>query len=109
MEHEGKRINITDAVAPPLALRDEIADYIKSLDLPAIEAVLQKASDHANDEAYRVEPLLRTAVADIKRLQARRQAIKNSQAALKRDSEKALRLLSKKAIKAARQATQKGH
>ena len=43
------------------------------------------------------------------RLQARRQAIKNSQAALKRDSEKALRLLSKKAIKAARQATQKGH
>lgn len=109
MERDGQRINFTDEVAPPEFLRDEIADYIKSIDLPAIEQVMKESAEIATRKAYEVEPLLRTSVADIKRLQARRNAIKNSQAAIRRESEKALRLTTKKFAKAARQAAQKGH
>lgn len=107
-EHEGQLLNITDVVAPPDALRDEIADYIATMDRQALLDTLTEAEMRANEASFSAEPTLGCIDTAQKRLQARRKAIIASQDSLKRAREKALRLLAKK-IKKANRATGKAH
>ncbi|ANT70205.1 coiled-coil domain-containing protein [Aeromonas hydrophila] len=104
-EHEGQLINITDVVAPPVSLRDEIADYMATMDRQTMLDTLTEAEMRANEVSFSAEPTLGRIDEAQKRLQARRKAIVVTQESLKRAREKALRLLAKKVKKAAK----KGH
>lgn len=103
-DHNGEQINITDVVAPPEGMRDEIADYMASLDRQTLLDTLTEAEQKANEASFSAEPTLGSIDAAQKRLQARRKAIVASQESLKRAREKALRQLAKRVKKAARKA-----